>query len=779
MKKSRRLLSLVLVLSMCFILAAMPAFADGSTVRYVALGDSCTNGYGFNDYYSITSGGNIKENDYGFLSRVSEIYPALLRDNYGLDTDILALSSMRMDDLYAVLNPDGYNSLYYTGGDSYMNYYIMDPVTFTGHFPDIYRRVCADVELSLTEYYNQKLQAADVITLSLGLTNLGTGITNRILDYLDEESRFEETINCAMQADINSDLLLKYYITKIEARLLPAELIGALATVLADVDMLENVISELKDALLYGFAGYCLYFKQIYNYMREINPNAEIIVLGLPNLMQGLEFDIAGIYQYKLGDRYQNVLDMAMQYMQYVIRDDANCYFADVGNLDTFANELKNCHGDPNLISDDYYNRFVQNLFLPRVHNYPDVTDDVKNVSLTDLVKFFRDIGANGEASPYFDKYGFFYQKFVETLDVYSNAVQSDTLDALDIIENREIFIDALEETNTTFGENDILTVIAQNKDAGWAKALTYMNARFQLADGVTVHPNEAGHRQIFNAIVNTGACLGQHDWCSIPRWTWNEDGTEAVMTLTCKNNCCHKVEVPAANISREVSGCTAVCTAYAEYEGHTYSSAECYIQLPHSYDVISGVCTGCGRVAPCTSVSKVELTEGSHVLALLNKPIGSYTFTKSGDGWTVMNTVGKYVSLSDGKLAYSDTPFTWNYRNSFFYADQQSASIVSKLSAKLFGKGITKTYYLTAVCGNLSATTVPTALSVVESYAGDHTYCAWHLSLSDAGKWTRSCLICGQTETSDSPRIDQYDLVAKVFNSVMGISWLGTAIGG
>ena len=768
-QKTKRILSLLLALCISVSLAVMPAFAEQEPVKYVAFGESCTNGYGFNDYYNMEDG-NVGKNNYGFLSQVDKIYPNLLRDRLGLDTSVLAFSGMRMDDLYAVLQPEKYVNSYYKGGDYYISNWVIDPDDPTSLLPGAYNRLCPDSGLSLSEYYNEQLKDADVITLALGITNMGTSITQRLYDFIGGNSKFTENIE-PMRADINKDPLLRYYVAKIEADLIPGDIIGALATKLTSTDTVEALLNEVKTSLLYGFAGCCLYFKQIYNYIREVNPDAEIIVVGMSNLMKGLTFDIAGIIKYKIGDKYQEKLDMVAQYMKYIIKDDKNCYFADVGDMDTFVSELKACHGDPGTLSDDYYYRFVQNLILERVRKYPGVSDDVQNVSLVDLVSHFRDIGEKGEASDFYKDYGFFYQKFVDTLGAYSTAVQSDTLDAVDLIKNKDKLVAALEETSDYFGDGDILTLIAEHQNEGWAKALAYINARFLLAEGVTVHPNAAGHEQIYNAIVKTGACLGRHDWCSLPQWTWSDDGTEAVMTLTCKNNSLHKLEIPAGISTKGGPGCTEICTATATYDGKTYESAPKLIQLKHEYDQETGVCAKCGGIAPCVGLETVELTDGSHVLAICGKAVGSFEFENTDAGWTIKNADGKFAALEGGKLVYSDSEFGWTYKNSVFSATDVSNSFFGKLIGRLSGRNADKTYYLGASDGKLCASAVPVCASVAESFIGEHSFGAWHYD-GETGLWTRSCMVCGHSEFAEKPTHDSFGLLSAIFAGIMTPAW-------
>lgn len=740
----------ILALCLCVSLAALPALADESAPKYVAFGESCTNGYGFNSYYTM-EGGNIAYNNWGFMSQVPEIYPNLLRDNYGLDTSVLAFSAMRMDDLYAVLQTEQYINSYYPGGDAYIKRYIMDPVTGTGRLPEIYDSLFAGNGLTVSEFYNKKLAEADVITLALGVTNLGTSITQRVADLITgSDDVFTENINAQMKAAICKEPLLSYYITETKARLLPANIAAALATKITSSDTVESILNDIEDALLYGFAGCCLYFKQLYTYIRSVNPDAELIIVGIPNLMEGLKFNIAGVIDLDLGSRYQAKIDEVMQFMKCTTKCDNNCYYISVSGVGTFADELRSCHGDPGLLSDDYYCRFVQNLILNRVHNYPGVSPEVANVSLVDLTEHFKDIYANGETSPWYAEYGLFYEKFVETLEAYSKSVQSDELDVVSLIENRDLIVTALDENSDYFGEGDILTVIAENQDEPWAQALAYINARFLLAEGVTVHPNTAGHKQIYDAIVNTGACLGHHDWCSTPKWQWSEDGTQAELVFTCKNNCSHKLRLPADSIESYDSGkCTETFIATVTYNGTVYTSEPEVIQHPHDYFEMTGVCRKCGSTAPCIGLEAVSLTNGNHVLAVLGKSVGSYTFYETDNGWTIRDGDGKYLALSKGKLVGSDDPFCWTYFGGCFSAKGESNTLLGRLFSAISGKNATKTYYIGALNGKACATLVPTVVTIAKSHVGNHLYGLW--LLDEDGTWTRSCIVCGREESSDS----------------------------
>lgn len=83
------------------------------------------------------------------------------------------------------------------------------------------------------------------------------------------------------------------------------------------------------------------------------------------------------------------------------------------------------------------------------------------------------------------------------------------------------------------------------------------------------------------------------------------------------------------------------------------------------------------------------KLTAGTHILYLNGKNVGEYTFAQSGSGWTIKNENG-YLAVSNARLTYSKAPFTWNFDNNRFSASVRTGLIF----------GTTVTYYLSENSG-------------------------------------------------------------------------------
>ena len=69
-----------------------------------------------------------------------------------------------------------------------------------------------------------------------------------------------------------------------------------------------------------------------------------------------------------------------------------------------------------------------------------------------------------------------------------------------------------------------------------------------------------------------------------------------------------------------------------------------------------------------------VALREGTLTLTLGGEDVGDYTFTPSGDGWTIQNAAGKYLNASIWGARWSRTALEWQLRDGVFTATTTAA---------------------------------------------------------------------------------------------------------
>lgn len=506
------LLVLCLLSAQLTVIAAEP---EEDKLSYVAFGDSTTNGYGFDDYYRWNEEGNIYANNYGLLTNAEKAYPMLLANAYDAELTQLGMSAMRAEDLYGILDPEGYEASYIPGGDNYYNRVFKDNgINSNGETGEqLFKRkynlvfgVTDGSQEKLSEVYNEAVKNADVISIDIGTNNFGCYISFRLGGLLGMfDVKDDDVITEAMQAEIDADPLLKAQMAKLECSMATLDFIAELATT-AGYDA-DTIVNDVTSAIRYSYAGFALNFKALFNYIRSINPSAEIIVTGLASTLDGAVLDLSvmdcSLGSYPLGDRWNDMLTDAEIYMQYVIMGDSNSEFVDINKVESFYDELKACKigedtYDTSTLSSDYYCRLVQNLVFNSVNDALNGYG-IPSLSLKAMTAAFRDIEANGEASVYYPMLGDAYGQFESALEMFVESANLEKLDMVGLVSHMDTVGELLNS-----GDGDILSVMQENKDETWAQSLLYIYVRFLLADGVTIHPNAAGHEGIAESIMNS-----------------------------------------------------------------------------------------------------------------------------------------------------------------------------------------------------------------------------------------------------------------------------------
>lgn len=139
-----------------------------------------------------------------------------------------------------------------------------------------------------------------------------------------------------------------------------------------------------------------------------------------------------------------------------------------------------------------------------------------------------------------------------------------------------------------------------------------------------------------------------------------------------------------------------------------------------------------------CIIDKDVSLQEGALTFILNGTDMGIFTFAKSGSGWTIKDSDGKYLTISSKALARSSTAFVWTYSGSKFSASVKTSSYRSS------------TYYLVVSSGKLAVSTSNknnTAAFRMHIERDSHSFGAW--SCTNNETHSRTCTLCGETETA------------------------------
>ena len=152
-----------------------------------------------------------------------------------------------------------------------------------------------------------------------------------------------------------------------------------------------------------------------------------------------------------------------------------------------------------------------------------------------------------------------------------------------------------------------------------------------------------------------------------------------------------------------------------------------------------------------CKGGKEVKISNGAHEMRIHGKSYGTFTFAWVNDkaGWSIQNADGKYLSFDNGKLVLRDTAYVWKYDAKFYTTTKEKTS--SGWGWR--GRPSTKVtnWYLVGDGTDLSISKSDTNADVklydaMEST--EHSFGKW--TPAEDGKHTRTCTICGATETGD-----------------------------
>ena len=152
-----------------------------------------------------------------------------------------------------------------------------------------------------------------------------------------------------------------------------------------------------------------------------------------------------------------------------------------------------------------------------------------------------------------------------------------------------------------------------------------------------------------------------------------------------------------------------------------------------------------------CKGGKEVKISNGAHEMRIHGKSYGTFTFAWVNDkaGWSIQNADGKYLSFDNGKLVLRDTAYVWKYDAKFYTTTEEKTSF----GWGWWGRPSTKVtnWYLVGDGTDLSISKSDTNADVklydaMEST--EHSFGKW--TPAEDGKHTRTCTICGATETGD-----------------------------
>jgi len=384
-----------LLLALCLVVGFFPtaAFAveikdgnDDGVINYVSFGASNVNGFGVEGYIDLggksiddilaefNAGGNplAAINVYGLQRMPKESYPYMfaealneavggtvdsnLEANYDgnaakepfskVKVDQMGISSMRMEELGFLLGT--------FAGDSYTDWRFYD-TDGDGKSGNWFGQAYGGSLEALQAEYIRAIKEADVITMDMGMNNFGVYISHQVGD-----PSYDETLE-----DIDPELAAEFEKAKEYVGELVVEYASKAALLLKDV-------SSLVDALAYAVVGYCHNFDKIMEKIYELNPDVNVVVVSIQNLMTDMYMDIPGVGKLPLGDIFGAVIDVANLHTAAGSPYCDRYVYADVrkeGRVRDYVDDLLDYNGDPATLSQNMKDCFTlydyENLAFP------------------------------------------------------------------------------------------------------------------------------------------------------------------------------------------------------------------------------------------------------------------------------------------------------------------------------------------------------------------------------------------------------------------------------
>ena len=406
-KVLKRGCSLLIVL--CLLVSMCPvAFAADTEekVKYVSLGDSMTNGYGLTGY------GNVN----GYLEESPDAYPVKVANYFGWElTHQLAMSAMRAEDLHYILE--------YGKEGAYTGDHYTEKEFINGRF----KNDCGGVEAAANTYQSA-VADADVITMGVGNANFGVFLLGRITNALgvlggnpndDAWIDFEDAIR-------ECDEPTKAFIRQIRE-----EVIAKLYSyVPADA---HEIIAPIENAISYAVVSYMMNYAGCVDRIVELNPDVEIIIVGLMNTFTGMDLSYEG-QVIPLGEVVGEAVEAVNIYLstQPVVLQvmgkypQAKFYYAESPDVDiivnTFASQIQN---PESVLRERVYSE-IMDMVWPMLLQ---MSSDYVNISFDDILAYENALNSGNKA----------YAEYVQnnTSKIMSIAVylafEKATIDASDL----------------------------------------------------------------------------------------------------------------------------------------------------------------------------------------------------------------------------------------------------------------------------------------------------------------------------------------------------------
>ncbi len=368
------------------------AEAEEEKPLYVAIGESMTNGFGIPEYYGKAN----TENDYqswwelvldyskqhlmfdeeaiensanaydkesgrnwGYGRNVTDAYPALvgegLEELTGEDWEVrqMAISSMRPEDFHWILDEEYpiYDTVDDGGADHYskQDYYVeaafgRNAYSHVDENGDgkVDRETTKSEQLAivkaarneLRDQYQKAFAEAEYVSLHLG-THSFTSTTAETIWGL---------VGLTNPGDVDAMLARDFNIDELLSSMKREDMRPVYDQIMKEVDdylkanvtepLYSNVVKPMTHVLSYATLSFLIHYDECLDHIRELNSDAQLIVISMPNVMNGMVLDMGGS-KIDLGELYDIPLTFLNTYRAGDWDDQQFDYiYVDVENID-------------------------------------------------------------------------------------------------------------------------------------------------------------------------------------------------------------------------------------------------------------------------------------------------------------------------------------------------------------------------------------------------------------------------------------------------------------
>lgn len=498
------------VLGLSTVANVAPHEADAeASYHYVSLGDTMTTGFGFNDFYDETA--TTKDVDYkeeaghksvdGFLTSAEKSYPALIKEALEVEHGSvtwtqLAANSFRIDDIYYELSgsevTDDFYKLVFDANSTLEGSEKWNSI----YSARINNPSIVDENESVHEKFVEAVEHADFITLNAGLNNFGDFIFGKLANCFDIQMNLGPISSVLGLSDTFGNDSLQDFCNRVGLQL-DVEQVYEFAFEIAEkvfgIDLRAYAtykiggfasinVKEVINSVVLAFVSYCYYMNETTKLIRELNPEAEFVVIGLINKYEGLKF------------KYNETVFNVGEYFNYVLRG-ANLFtslMTEVSDKFKFV--------DPDTIQ-------VERLISDMGKEFSDYTDETKAYVLDaiyETISFLNigDLDIQLTADELFDSSLSFGDPLIAALQALLVNIQRAA--KVDVIDVDKI----LESINVIISQGTSVSVFNISKQLrnGDFDSLINLYVTFAIGKGVWTMPNKAGHMTIADAVMSAHA---------------------------------------------------------------------------------------------------------------------------------------------------------------------------------------------------------------------------------------------------------------------------------